>query len=109
MGRRLDLHHQLRTVFEQATGLRNSDDHVKFQPPASYRMSYPFIRYKLIDMPPEFAGNLPYKIEHCYELTVIDSDPVSPLREAIAKLKTCRFVRSFESDNLHHYVFHIYD
>ena len=109
MGRRLDLHHKLRSVFEKTTGIRNSDDYVKFQPPASYKMSYPCIRYKLIDMPPDFAGNFPYRIEHCYELTVIDRDPISPLREAISKLQFTRLVRVYESDNLHHYVFHIYD
>ena len=109
MGRRLDLHHKLRSAFEKATGIRDSDPRVKFQPPASYKMSYPCIRYKLIDMPPDFANNFPYRIEHCYELTVIDTDPNSPLREAISKFQLCKLTRVYESDNLHHYVFHIYD
>ena len=109
MGRRLDLHHTLRSIFEKATGIRDSDSRVKFQPPSSYKMSYPCIRYKLVDMPPDHANNFPYRIEHMYELTVIDSDPLSPLREAIAKLPLCKLTRTFESDNLHHYVFHIYD
>lgn len=109
MGRRLDLHHKLRQVYEASTGIRDSDKRVLFQPPASYRMSYPCIRYKLTDMPPDFSDNLPYRIEHMYELTVIDSDPTSVLRENIAKLPFCRMIRAYESDNLHHYVFNIYD
>lgn len=109
MDRRLTLHRKLRSVFEEVTKIRDSDPRVKFQPPASYKLPYPCIVYKLNDMPPTFANNYPYRIEHRYELTVIDTDPLSPLREAIAKLQKCIFVRSYESDNLHHYVFHIYD
>ena len=109
MGRRLDLHHKLRSIFEQTTGIRDSDARVKYQPPASFKLSYPCILYKLIDMPPSAANNRPYRIEHCYELKVIDREPNSSLREEIAKLPLCRLIRTYESDNLHHYVFHIYD
>ena len=108
MGRRLDLHHKLQSIYEKATG-KLSDKKVYYQPPASVKLSYPCIIYKLTDMPVATANNFPYKIEHNYELTVIDFDPNSPIREAIAKMFVCRLVRIFESDNLHHYVFHIYD
>lgn len=108
MGRRLDLHHLLRQSYEEATKT-SSDKKVWFQPPASTRLTYPCIIYKLSDMPPIFANNNPYQIEHEYELLVIDSDPTSPLREKIAQLPKCRFVRAYENDNLHHYVFNIYD
>jgi len=108
MGRRLDLHHKLKEVFEEAT-MQDSDKRVWFQPPATVRLTYPCIVYKLNDMPPTFANNNPYQIEHEYELTVIDQDPNSVLRERVAQLSKCRLSRIFESDNLHHYVFHIYD
>lgn len=108
MGRRLDLHHKLKEVYERTTG-KSSDGKVYFQPPASVKLSYPCILYKLSEMPPTFANNFPYQIEHSYELTVIDSDPNSNLREQIAKMPYCRLARVFESNNLHHYVFHIYD
>ena len=108
MGRRLDLHHCLRDLYEKVTG-QSSDKKVYYQPPASVKLTYPCILYKLSEMPPTFANNLPYQIEHEYELTVIDTDPNSKLREAIAGLKHCRLSRVYESDNLHHYVFHIYD
>ena len=108
MGRRLDLHHKLRATYENVTG-KSSEGKVYFQPPASVKLSYPCILYKLTDMPVNFANNFPYKIEHAYELTVIDTDPNSPLREKISKFQCCRLSRVFESDNLHHYVFQIYD
>lgn len=108
MGRRLDLHYKIQSAYESATG-KSSEKRIYFQPPASVQLSYPCVLYKLTDMPPAYANNFPYKIEHAYELTVIDSDPNSPLREKIAKFPLCRFIRAYESDNLHHYVFQIYD
>ena len=108
VGRRLDLHHLIREIFEEETH-QSSDKRVYFQPPATVALTYPCIIYKLTDMPSDHANNLPYKIEHRYELTVIDRDPNSSLRERIATLPRCSLARIFESDNLHHYVFNIYD
>lgn len=108
MDRRLDLQHKLEDVYTDATK-KSSRDKVYYQPPASIRLTYPCLIYKMINLPVETANNYPYKVEHAYELTVIDSDPNSALREAIVRLQKCRFVRSYESDNLHHYVFYIFD
>lgn len=108
MGRRLDLHNKLKSVYTKVTN-KSFEGKIHYCPPATLKLTYPCIIYKLIDMPTANANNFPYKIEHCYELTVVDSDANSPLREAIVKMFTCRLVRIFESDNLHHYVFHIYD
>lgn len=109
MDRRLNLHHILQQVFENATGM-SSEKHVYYQPGSDTELKYPCILYKLSDMPPDFANNRPYRIEHQYELTVIDPDPTSPLREQIAWLPTCRMTRSpYVSGNLHHYIFQIYD
>lgn len=82
--------------------------HVYFQPPTSAKLSYPCIVYKLYDMPALHANNLPYHWDHVYQLTVIDRDPDSEVREKIAELPTCRFERFFDSDNLNHYVFRLY-
>lgn len=108
MGRRVDMHHLLRSTFESATGL-SSLGHVFYQPGSDTELRYPCILYKLSDIPVDRANNRPYKVEHSYEMTVIDRDPVSPLREAIVMLPFCRMNRSYEADNLHHYVFTIYD
>lgn len=108
MGRRLDLHHLLQQTFENVTGL-SSTDHVFFQPGSDTTIRYPCILYKLSDIPVSRANNRPYKVEHAYDLTVIDRDPTSPLREAVVMLPYCSMTRVYESDNLHHYVFTIYD
>jgi hypothetical protein len=108
MDRRRDLHHLLQATFESATGLSASKG-VYAQPGSDTKLSYPCILYKLTDIPTDHANNSVYKVKHSYDLTVIDRDPISPLREAIARLPLCRFSRSYDSDGLHHYVFRIYD
>ena len=108
MGRRVDLHHVLRDTYEAVTGTP-SKGHVFFQPGSDTMLSYPCILYKLSDIPVDRANNRPYKVEHAYDLTVIDRDPVSPLREAIVMLPYCHMNRAYESDGLHHYVFTVYD
>ena len=111
MDRRLEMQHKLEQVFQEVTSINPITPvrRVWFQPPKSILLQYPCILYKLVDMPPRRANNLPYTIDHEYEMTVIDRDPTSTLREKIAELFVCRLVRIFESDGLHHYVFHIYD
>ena len=108
MGRRLDLHHLLQQTFADATGI-DSQKRVFFQPGSDTKLSYPCLLYKLSGIPVDHANNRPYKVEHAYDLTVIDRDPVSPLREAVALLPYCQMTRAYESDGLHHYVFRIYD
>ena len=108
MDRRLALHRQLTDIFTEATGL-SAKGHVFFQPTSDTTLSYPCILYKLRDIDKRNANNRFYTINHSYELTVIDRDPLSPLREAIVRLPMCSLNRIYEADNLHHYVFTIYD
>ena len=109
MDRRLNLHHTFEQIYETVMG-SSSKGHVYYQPGSDTMLKYPCILYKLSDMPPDFADNSPYRIGHKYEVTVIDRDPLCPIREEIAMLPTCRMSRSpYVSDNLHHYVFTIYD
>ena len=98
MGRkRIDLHRTLKAICPNCW----------YQPDASKTLSYPCIVYKLVDMPVHHADNIPYHVGHTYELTVIDRDPESKIRESVAKLPRCSFTQGFDSDNLHHYVFRI--
>lgn len=85
--------------------LFDRDPHVYFQTPESTKMVYPCIRYSLTDMPRKYASNGRYIRQREYQLTVIDPDPDSKLREKVAELKWCRFVRSYVADNLNHFVF----
>lgn len=100
MGRRVDLHN----LICETIGSRNA----YYQPPATVKLKYPCVVYRLDDMPIIHADNKPYHWDHAYLLTVIDRDPESEIREKIAALPTCRFQRFFVSDNLNHYVFRVY-
>lgn len=98
MDRRPALHGVLKGLFD-------SDPHVYHQGPGSAQMIYPCIVYKLSGMPSGHADNIRYIDRREYDLTVIDRNPDSPLREKVANLKMCRFVRSYISDGLNHFVF----
>lgn len=93
--KRIDLHRLLKTICPNCY----------YQEPENSKLVYPCIVYELEDMPASYADNLPYHIGHVYQLKVIDPDPESAVREAVAKLPRCRFIRPYEADNLHHYVF----
>ena len=82
--------------------------HVYYQPPESVRLHYPCIVYKLAELSPWHANNKVYHHMEKYTLTVIDQDPDSELRDVVSELRFCRMTRSFENDNLHHWVFNIY-
>lgn len=101
MDRRPKLHQDLKSLF-------NSTPHVYHQRPSDGKLVYPCIIYRMTGLPDEHADNLRYFEHREYELTVIDPDPDSKLREKVAQLKWCRFVRSFVSDNLNHFVFSLY-
>lgn len=98
MDRRPQLHQLLKGLFEW-------DPHVYHNPPKTLVMKYPCIVYKMTGIPDEHADNLRYFEHREWQLTVIDPDPDSKLREKVAQLKWCRFVRSYVYDNLHHFVF----
>lgn len=103
MGRRQDFHAILVSLYE--SGVKPC---VKYQPGPSVTLTYPAIVYKLNDIPSNWANNNPYHWDHKYEVTVIDRDPDSSLREKVVALPMCRFKTAFASENLHHFVFDIY-
>lgn len=98
MDRRPQLHQLLKSLF-------NSDPHVYHQRPSNGKLVYPCIIYKLSGLPDEHADNLRYFEYREWQLTVIDEDPDSKLRDKVAKLKWCRFLSFYVSDNLNHFVF----
>lgn len=95
----------LQTKFEEILGSRN----VYFQPPASVKMQYPAIVYSRKNIENEFANNSVYIQSQCYEVIVIDKNPDSEYVEQVSKLPHCRFDRHYQSDNLYHDVFVIYN
>lgn len=100
MASRLQLQHELEELLES----RN----VYFQPPASVKMKYPAIRYRLNDIEKTHADNGAYRSLKSYELILIDPNPDSEYVDKISRLRYCRFDRHYQSDNLNHYVFTLY-
>lgn len=79
MDRRPDFHRVLKALFD-------SEPHVYFQPPPNTMLQYPCITYKLVGVPARYANNHRYIQKREYEVTVIDRDPVSPIREKIISI-----------------------
>ena len=95
---RLDLSRELHEICQN----------VYFQPPESYKLTYPCIVYKISTGDTIYADNLPYRFCYRYDITVIDSDPDSELPLKVAMLPTAKMDRCFTSDNLYHSVFTVY-
>lgn len=101
---RVEMHKMLKSLFPERT-----EPHVYFQPPQNTKIIYPCMIYKLADMPQKWANNLPYHWERAYQLTYISQDPNDPMIEKLIALRETRFDRYFAADNLHHFVYTIYD
>ena len=97
---RLSLHDELKTIL--------GSNNVYFQPPSSYIMKFPCIKYELGDITTFYADGAPYSIHKSYQLTVIDKDPDSTIPDKIIKLPMCKFDRHYTADNLNHFVFNIF-
>jgi hypothetical protein len=101
MGSRLELHEELKAIL----GTKN----VYFQPPASFKMNYPCIRYS--KAPPDLkrANNNIYQNTSRYEITVIDDDPDSDIPDKIlAHFRMCSLDRSYTAENLNHTTLTLY-
>ena len=85
------------------------DRHTYFQPPASLKIKYPAIIYKLSDIPINIANNKVYRKHRGYEVVLVDRKPDSEYVDKILEIPYCRFVRFYTADNLNHFVFNIYN
>lgn len=101
MARRLQLHEK----FCEILGTRN----VYFQPPASVKLNYNCIVYKVSNRNDLRADNKRYRNLIAYEVKLIYRDPDSELPEVI--MNSFDYImhnNTFVVDNLHHDVFTIY-
>ena len=98
--RRLELH----AILCITLGSRN----VYFQPPESVKMNYPAIVYGLDDIENQYANAGVYLSHRRYSVTVIDKNPDSEIVGKVAELPRCKFNRSYQKDNLNHYVFTLF-
>lgn len=100
MGGRLELSALLHTL----------TDNVYFQEPENIQMVYPAILYKTDDEDTRHANNRPYSTKDEYEVTIMDYDPDSDLRQAFRDLRItgCSFVRLMRVDGLNHFIYSLY-
>ena len=106
MNKRLELHETLCGIINITEP--DGDRHTYFAPPESVKMRYPAIRYSLDDIQVDRANNRIYKKSPGYMVTLIDKKPDSIYVEKLLELPHCTFLRSYQSDNLNHFVFKIY-
>lgn len=101
MGQRLDLQFDL----EELMG----GHMVKFQPPPSYKLSYPCIVYSMSAGRSRFAGNMPYTFTRRYMVTLIDRNPDSVYVEKLAMAFPMIVLdRTYTAEGLHHWVYTLY-
>ena len=91
MANRLDLHNELLKFCPT----------VYFQPPANIQMIYPCIVYHKTNINRHFAGNAIYSSLQGYLLTVIDSDPDTPVPEELqSNFQYCVITQTFHLDSM---------
>ena len=96
---------ELQALFEELLGSRN----VYYQPPASVKMKYPAIVYSLQTFDSKNANNRPYIQSPQYQAILIDPNPDSEFVMKLLQIPYCKFSTKYESDNLNHFVFNIYN
>ena len=94
MGQRLNLSNKLRNLL--------GSSNVYFQPPENLKMKFPCIVYERAKLEPDFADNVPYKIDKVYYVTCIYDDPDSDLPLKMAQLPMCVHQRHYVSDGMYH-------
>lgn len=101
MASRTNLHEELCTIL----GSKNC----YFQPPASVRMQYDAIRYKLGGKDIKRANDHIYRLTNKYEGVIITRDPDTTIPDKLlAHFEMCSFGTPYTADNLNHYPFTLY-
>jgi hypothetical protein len=71
-------------------------------------MEYPCIVYQRDAGDTKFADDAPYSYTQRYQVTLIDRNPDSDIRDKIARLPLCVYDRGFPANSLNHDVFNLY-
>jgi hypothetical protein len=100
MGTRLEFQTLLESLGDGVT--------VYFQPPPDIQMVYPAIVYNRDYLATQWADNVPYAGTLRYQVTVIDTDPDSPLHAKLMAMPMMRYVRHYTSANLNHDIYDVY-
>lgn len=86
----------------------NENRNVYFQPPSNIQMNYPAIKYEIDRIDTKFADDSSYIRNKRYTITVISKNAKPEIIDKLLDLPMCTFDRSYQSDNLNHFVFTIY-
>lgn len=101
MDRRLELQEKLEGIL----GSRN----VYFQPPASIKLIYPCVVYKIGTGDAKYADNKLYNYTYSYDVTFIyKKTSIDIVEQMLNEFQMCRLSAAYCSDNLNHYVFNLY-
>lgn len=85
------------------------NDNVYYSPPIDTKLHYPCIIYELSDAIIRYADNKPYYMEMLYTITYIsDRADNQETVEKILQLPKCNIARTYNSDQLRHYIFNLY-
>lgn len=97
MATRLELHSRLLEIC----------DHVYYQPPETFKMTYPCIVYDLAKDDLIHADDFAYVRRKQYSVTIIDRNPDSLLPDRFSDEFNAGMERHFTADNLHHFSYTI--
>lgn len=98
---------ELQRTLEEIKG----DNKVYFQPPESFKLTYPCIIYKLSNGNTAHADNLPYNFRRRYQLRYVTKNPDDALVDVLATnklLPSIVMVNSYQADNLNQYIYDLY-
>lgn len=93
---------ELQTLLESLT------PHVYFQPPPKEKMQYPCIMYERSGTSAEHADNELYRHAAQYQVTVVDQDPDTEIKDMVERLRYSAFDRFYAAENLNHFVFTLF-
>ena len=100
----MDSRLKLQTLLENYLGSKN----VYYQPPESFKMEYPCIRYSKSRPDVKHADNVKYLNKDRYEIIVIDRRPDNKVIKDLLTMSYSSFDRHYVSNNLHHDIINLY-
>lgn len=95
---------ELQSLLEELNGSIN----VYYNPPATLKMEYRAIRYKLNNIQNEHANDKRYFNKKRYDLIVISKESDPDVVDKLLELPYCSLSTPYKSDNLNHYPLTLY-
>lgn len=90
--------------------MRDLAPKVWFKRPPNNKMSYPCILYRPGKPATKRADNRLYMYKEGYNVIYISQEPNETImKQMLETFEHCSFDREYESDNLYHYSFTLYD